>query len=460
MKHHWIIVLCLLGIAAPAQQWQRLISEPCYGIAINPKNPKTLYVGGEGRLLYRSFDGGITWDTLVVEFRSATTEFTNVLVHPIDTNVVFLGGIRFGTLRRSTNNGQTWETVLAGTQNYVFSGEAITVDPNAPQIMYAAEFLTSTVFRSTDRGRSWRAMGQIPPDSFLATPVVPRLCCIALRPDSTGILYAGCQGSAIYRSDDSGRTWQLVQRFYAQNGLRDTEIPQIRFSSLRPNVGYAVMTYFFSAFRPNGGLWRTTDGGASWHLFAFQDTSLWAIGIRSRGDRDELVVGGFTEFFDADTLVPGARIVRRSVDEGRTWQRYDDAIPWTADLPGNAFAFRYVQDGSRERLYYASDAGFYALDLASDEPLPPIEREPLVVIQPSHGILRIIGDYGGVPQGVEARAELYNVLGQRVANATLRRYGERAFYGELAVGHLAAGMYYVRFLAGDPVATAAVLIPN
>lgn len=145
-----------------------------------------------------------------------------------------------------------------------------------------------------------------------------------------------------------------------------------------------------------------------------------------------------------------ARIVRRSVDEGRTWQRYDDAIPWTADLPGNAFAFRYVQDGSRERLYYASDAGFYALDLASDEPLPPIEREPLVVIQPSHGILRIIGDYGGVPQGVEARAELYNVLGQRVANATLRRYGERAFYGELAVGHLAAGDVLRALSCGRP----------
>ena len=460
MRGVCVLTMCIVCVSLAAQQWKQLISEPCYGVAINPQNPRTLYVGGEGRVLYRSYDYGLTWDTLTVEFRSATTEFTNVLVHPIDTNVVFIGGIRFGTLRRSTNNGQTWETVLSGTQNYVFSGEALVVDPNNPQIMYAAEFLTSTVFRSTDRGRSWRAMGQIPADSLLVPPVIPRLCCIALRPDSTGILYAGCQGSAIYRSDDSGRTWNLVQRFYPNNALRDTEIPQIRFSTLRPNVGYAVMTYFFSSFRPNGGLWRTTDGGASWHPFAFQDTSLWAIGIRNRGDRDELVVGGFTEFFDADTVVPGARIVRRSVDEGNHWQRHDDAIPWRNDLPGNAFAFRYALDGTRDRLYFASDAGFYALDLASDEPLPPIEREKLIVTQPSPGILRIVGDDADAPPGVEARADIYNVLGQRIASASLRRYGARTFVGELAVAHLAAGIYYVRLFIGDPQATAVVRIGN
>jgi photosystem II stability/assembly factor-like uncharacterized protein len=452
-------VLAFVLSLASAQQWQRLLDAPSYGIAINPKNPRTIYVGGEGRLFYRSYDGGRTWDTLVIEFRTATTQLTNVLVHPIDTNVVFIGGIRFGTLRRSTDNGTTWESVLSGTQNYVFSGEAVVIDPNNPQVLYAAEFLTSTVFRSTDRGRTWRAMGQIPPDSSLPNPVPPRLCCIALRPDSTGILYAGCQGSAIYRSDDSGRTWRLVQGFY-QSSLRDTEIPQIRFSSLRPNVGYAVMTYFFWQLRPNGGLWRTTDGGWTWHPMAFPDTSLWAVGVRSRGDRDELVVGGFTEFFDADTVVPGARIVRRSIDEGRTWQMHDAAIPWVGDLPGNAFAFRYVEDGSQQRLYFASDAGLYALDLSSDEPLPPIQRERLTVVQPLPRLLQIVADYDAAPPGVHATAEVYSALGQLVAQATLRRYGQRSFYGEVDAGHLAAGVYFVRVVIGDPIATAAVLIPN
>lgn len=454
-------ILCFLTaiVALPAQQWQRLLSEPCYGMAVNPQNPRTLYVGGEGRLLYRSYDAGRTWDTLVVEFRTATTQFTNVLVHPVDTNVVIIGGIRFGTLRRSNNNGTSWESVLSGQQNFVFSGEALIIDPNNPQVLYAAEFLTSTVFRSTDRGRTWHAMGSIPPDSTLPTPIPPRLCCIAVRPDSTGILYAGCQGSAIYRSDDSGRSWRLIQRFY-QTALRDTEIPQIRFSTLRPNVGYAVMTYFFWQMRPNGGLWRTTDGGWSWQPLAFQDTSLWAIGLRNRGDRDELVVGGFTEFFDADTVVPGARIVRQSMDEGRSWQRHDEAIPWVDVLPGNAFAFRYVRQDSRELLYYVSDAGLYVLDLSSDEPLPPIERERFIVVQPSPRVLRFIADYDAAPSGMTGLVEVYNVLGQRVATVVLRRYGQRAFVGEADVSGLAAGIYYARLILGDPVASTAVLIPH
>lgn len=454
-----VLFFLTAAVALLAQQWHRLLSEPCYGIAVNPQNPRTLYVGGEGRQLYRSYDGGRTWDTLVVEFRTATTQFTNVLVHPIDTNVVIIGGIRFGTLRRSNDNGLSWESVLSGQQSFAFSGEAVIIDPNNPQVLYAAEFLTSTVFRSTDRGRTWRAMGTIPPDSTLPTPTPPRLCCIALRPDSTGILYAGCQGSAIYRSDDSGRSWRLIQRFY-QTSLRDTEIPQIRFSTLRPNVGYAVMTYFFWQMRPNGGLWRTTDGGWTWHPLAFQDTSLWAIGIRNRGDRDELVVGGFTEFFDADTVVAGARIVRRSIDEGRSWQRHDDAIPWVEDLPGNAFAFRYIQDGAQELLYYVSDAGLYVFELSSDEPLPPIERERFIVIQPSPGVLRFIADYDAAPLGLTGVVEVYNVLGQRVTTVVLRRYGQRAFFGEADVSSLAAGMYYARLIVGDPIASTVVLIPN
>jgi hypothetical protein len=56
--------------------------------------------------------------------------------------------------------------------------------------------------------------------------------------------------------------------------------------------------------------------------------------------------------------------------------------------------------------------------------------------------------------------EVYSVLGQRVAREPLQRYGQRAWFGEIRVGPLATGMYYVRMVIGDPVASAVVLIPN
>jgi photosystem II stability/assembly factor-like uncharacterized protein len=107
---------------------------------------------------------------------------------------------------------------------------------------------------------------------------------------------------------------------------------KVEFSKRDPRVGYGIICYISPTNTPNGGLYKTTDGGYNWDLIAFADTSFFTLAVTTNknGDNDEIYVGGYTEhFYTYDkNLVQGKGIVRRSTDGGLTWQSYDESIDW------------------------------------------------------------------------------------------------------------------------------------
>ncbi|MBL7998662.1 MAG: hypothetical protein JNL32_08510 [Candidatus Kapabacteria bacterium] len=466
--HRFIIQTVFMGLLCIAcvptltaqQGWRRLLDERCYGIAINPKNPNTIYVGGESRIIYRSYTAGRTWDTLVVEFEAGSTQFTNILVHPVDTNVVFVGGIRFGNLRRNIKMGEgDWEVVLETGNNMTFSGEAVVFDPTDSLgfRMYAAEFQRGMIYRSTNRGRSWDTLSRLPADSGFTPPRVPRVCSITVRPDSSNVIFVGCTSSKIFRSNDGGRTWRLVQKL-VNTELNDTEVPQILFSSTTPMVGYAVATYFYYRYRPNGGMYQTTDGGETWKLLAFADTSLWAIAARPFGAGNELFVGGYTDFFEADTVVAGARVLRRSTDDGKTWIINDDYVPWDTVQTTNVFAMRYAGSGNSLKLYAATEAGFFVFDsLANITPPPPPQRGGLSVSQRTPTLFSV--QYEALRQ-LDKLPELvcYNVLGERVYSSQMRRLRAGTYFDSAELGNIPQGVYFFVVVDDTELITSGVVI--
>jgi len=86
----------------------------------------------------------------------------------------------------------------------------------------------------------------------------------------------------------------------------------------------------------NGGLHKTTDGGYTWDLLAFPDTSIWALAVKPRGDKDEIFIGGYTEDLSTQSTmyVPGVGIVRISTDGGETWLNFDDKVDWVIESRG------------------------------------------------------------------------------------------------------------------------------
>ncbi|MFP4527637.1 MAG: YCF48-related protein, partial [Candidatus Kapaibacterium sp.] len=376
-----LVLLLIFAIIAFPQiaesqspHWRMLIAKDTYDVWVNPHNYNTIFVGGGGRTLYRSYDAGVTWDTLVIGFKNATSLFNNVLIHPNDTNVVICGGLNFGSIRRSTDHGDTWETVLDDPIGKIsLNGKAMMMKPGGEDTLYIGEFRSARIFRSTDRGATWDSIGVVghieqiedengnPKDTLMPNEIA----CMGIRSDSTDVLLMGGTNSIVFISTDGGHTWNVTDTLRTPDMLlSDSEITRIVFSNRDPRVGYAVITYLFGFNKNNGGLHKTTDGGYSWDLVAFPDTSMWAAAVRGYGDVDEVFIGGYTEdFYAPDSMrIAGVGIVRRSQDGGKTWWSYDPGINWYLEKATLNSVF-FVSDvrgyivGDRAKIFRSSDGG-------------------------------------------------------------------------------------------------------
>ncbi|GAB1429530.1 hypothetical protein MASR2M18_03620 [Ignavibacteria bacterium] len=346
-------LVIIFATAAEAQNWQRLINAETFGLCINPLRSSTVYVGGLGRRLYRSYDAGKTWDTLVVEFTTATTRFTNVYVSPADTNVIMVAGLGFGSVRRSADHGQTWDIVIETLSPFTAPSETILNDPHNPDIVYTADLRYCNIYRSYDRGVTWDTIGSA------GIPFDENLCTLAIRRDSSNIIVAGMIGGAIKISADSGKTWKFANQLPIS--ADDSEVSQIVFSKRDPLVGYAAITYFYYLNRPNGGIFRTKDGGYSWERIGFADTSFWTVAARVRNGEDDVFAGGYTEDYGAPLRVPGYGIVKHTTDGGTTWIDAGQNIPWPDSIRRNAWMIKFAGEND-ELVYMATERGFYLLD--------------------------------------------------------------------------------------------------
>lgn len=358
-------LLFVCGVNAIAQTpdhvWRPLTNSRAYTVKINPSNRNTLYIGNAEDRILRSYDAGITWDTLLAGSGGSGSHLSTFHICRSDTNILLAGGWVYQGLRRSTDGGATWEMVLSDP-NFTriwFLSEALVEDPNSPNILYVSRGQVSNdIYRSMDCGATWELMSVIPQS------VTTRLHTIAIRPDSTNILFVGCQSGVIARSDDSGRTWRPVP----VNGKliplsSDAEMPKIIFSKKNPQIAYAVVTISNpDSIEGNGGLFQTTNGGASWDRIALRDTSLWAVEIRPVGNREDVWVGGFRTW-TLPSIIKGDSIVRRSTDGGLTWLNYDD-VPWMENEQGEVVANTWIirYDTLSGRLYLSTESGLYVLE--------------------------------------------------------------------------------------------------
>lgn len=199
-------------------------------VAIDPTNPHAVWVGsGEnnsqrsvswGDGVYKSEDGGRSWKNMGLK---RSEHIGKILVDPRDGNVVYVaaqgplwgpGGDR--GLYKTTNGGASWDSVLTISRHTGVTD--VIMDPRNPDVLYAAAYQR--------RRHVWT-------------------------------LIDGGPESAIYRSQDAGRTWTKLSA-----GLPSEQMGRIglAISPVHPDVLYAIIEL------PNrrGGVWRSTDRGASW----------------------------------------------------------------------------------------------------------------------------------------------------------------------------------------------------
>jgi len=364
MKAALLVLLLSASFAGvvTGQTWRLLNPVLSHTVVLNPKNPDVLYVGNWANQMYRSNDAGRSWDLLAIGSSAATNFVTSIATSSLDTGVIIATGFGFDGISRSSNGGQTWTRVLNDTSNFRmwYISEAIIEDEGRPGAFFGARGTPNNgIWRSTDDGMTWDSISVVPRN------ITSRLCTIAQRRDSTNIFFLGCKGGVIMRSDDACLTWKRVPVLRGALMIKpDAEIPKINFSPRDPRVGYAVVAITDpTTIKDNGGVLKTTDGGATWDRIAFADTSFWAVDVRDAGNgNDEVFIGGFRTTI-LPTVIKGDSLVYRSSDGGSTWTQFLN-IPWGGNELGDSdkIVWSIRWDPAGKKMYMAAATGIFVLD--------------------------------------------------------------------------------------------------
>jgi photosystem II stability/assembly factor-like uncharacterized protein len=204
-------------------------------IEIDPRNPQVVWVGtGEswtrnsasiGDGIYKSTDGGESWTNVGL---GKTERITRIVVDPRNSDTVYAcapGKLWSDSpdrgLYKTSDGGKTWDLILTGP-NLSTGCSTVAMDPKNPDVLFAGLWdfrrkgwtfrsggdgaeapSASALFKSTDGGRNWTDVKGLGPKPWGRVEV-------AIAPSNSGVLYAFVEStaSALWRSGDGGNSWE------------------------------------------------------------------------------------------------------------------------------------------------------------------------------------------------------------------------------------------------------------
>ena len=242
-------------------------------IAVDPTNADVVWVGGGetdirgntagGEGLWKTTNGGRTWTYLGFRDQHIST----IRIHPNQPGTAWIGvfgdPFKADTVRglyRTDDGGRTFrKTLFLGDSAGVID---IALDPSNPSTLFVAMWQADRtpwgmssggthdgIFRSTDGGATWTNLNERA--TGLPRGILGKIG-IAVSPAKPGRVWALIEhdSGGVYRSDDGGNTWQLVnnERKLRQRAWYYT---QIYADPKDTNIVYAL----------NTGAYRSRDGG-------------------------------------------------------------------------------------------------------------------------------------------------------------------------------------------------------
>ncbi|MEQ9467035.1 MAG: glycosyl hydrolase [Ekhidna sp.] len=241
-----------------------------------PGKPTLFYMGSTGGGVWRTKDGGQTWENISDGFFGGS--IGAVAVSEWDNNVIYVGGGE-KTVRGNVSSGWgMWKSVDAGTTWHEIGLKnsrhvpRIRIHPKNPDLVYAAVlgdlFKSSTergVYRSKDGGKTWERILYVNADAGAVD--------LTFDPNNPRILYAstwrirrtpyslesGGEGSALWKSTDGGDTWTNISK---NEGLPGGAwgISGVTVSPVNSNRVWAIIE------NNDGGVYRSDDAGKTWRL--------------------------------------------------------------------------------------------------------------------------------------------------------------------------------------------------
>ena len=215
--------------------------------ALAISNATTVLYAGTARGVFISVDSGKSWSGRPDRDAPPTLDKdVQALALVLGKTPIYAGTAADGVFK-SIDGGKKWTSVNSGLGN--LDVRALAVDPATKNTIYAGT--AKGLFKSTDAAQTWTLV--------LAKQMVMSL---AIDPKTPNTIYAGTKGSGILQSLDGGNNWNPRNK-----GLLTLDIGAIAIDPGTPTTVYigTSPTPGFDASHNKGGVYRSTDGGLTWH---------------------------------------------------------------------------------------------------------------------------------------------------------------------------------------------------
>jgi photosystem II stability/assembly factor-like uncharacterized protein len=253
--------------------------------------PQTVYIATASGGIFKSVNGGTTWDRIFEDY--GTSNMGDIDVFQPNPDIIWVGtgesctrnSIGWGDgVYKSTDGGETFVNMGLADSHHI---SEVIIHPTNPDVVYVAaqghlwgHTGERGIFKTTDGGRTWTKLaGGLPEDGRTGASD------LAMDPSNPDVLYAGFwerirfphrflsggPNGGLFKSTDGGRTWTELT-----NGLPPGETGKIEVDVSRtdPRVVVANVEHGFQPDEDSPdyadmsklgtGIYRSEDGGASW----------------------------------------------------------------------------------------------------------------------------------------------------------------------------------------------------
>ncbi|MBZ5598516.1 MAG: glycosyl hydrolase [Acidobacteriia bacterium] len=330
--------------------------------AIHEGQRLTVYIGAASGGVWKSLDGGTTFKS--VFDKQPTQSIGSIAIDPSNPQIVWVG------------TGESW------VRNSVSVGTGL--------------------YRTRDGGDNWDLMGLADSEHISRVLIHPKDGNVVYA-CALGHLWNSNEERGVFKTTDGGKTWKKILYVDDKTGCAEMAMdPQ------QPDTLYAAMwqvrrePWTFTSGGPGSGLFKSTDGGATWHPIrkGFPDGDLGRIGVAVAASKPSRLY--------AVVEARNHTALFRSDDSGDSWTEVNNSF----NVSGRPFYFARlaVDPNNPDRVYkpgfgltVSDDAGksFSAVFSTSDDSGGVHGDHHAVWINPKNSEEIFDGDDGGVYKSLD-----------------------------------------------------------